>query len=938
MKKLFCFFAAAVFCCGNGRAQNPLIHDQYTADPSARVFGDSIYVYPSHDIHWGPGKGRPNWFNMEDYHVFSSPDGVAWTDHGMVISQKTAPWVDTSSYSMWAPDCVFRNGKYYLYFPSRPKDTSAGKHFAIGVAVGDHPGGPFIPQAEPIKGVAGIDPNVFIDKDGQAYLYWAEGNLYAAKLREDMLGLASEPVVLSQLPSKGLKEGPWVFERKGIYYLTYPHVAARTERLEYAVGDNPMGPFQFKGVIMDESPTGCWTNHHSVFSFKGQWYLFYHHNDLSPDFDKNRSIRADSLFFEADGSIRKVEPTFRGIGLTQAGRPIQLDRYTRIEDARSVFLDSMERMKGWKVVFDAAGGWVQYNSVNFGRTAWRSVVARVMSSSGGVVEVRVDGRTGPVVGEVAIPAGGEWHVLSVPVKGKLSGIHPLFVVARSAGLQADWIRFDSTADSHVARNPIIDADVPDMSIIRVGGVYYMSSTTMHMSPGVPIMKSTDLVNWKMVSYAYDVLDDADELNLGSGKSMYGRGSWASSLRYHNGVYYVSTFSGTTGKTYIYTTGDIEHGPWKAVSFKPSLHDHSLFFDDDGKAYMVFGGGRIMLAELKDDLSGIREGTTPQPIIDNATVVAGPNIGLPAEGSQLFRINEKYYLFNITWPKGGMRTVIIHRADKLTGPWEGRVALQDKGVAQGGLVNTPDGEWYAYLFRDYGSVGRVPYLVPVSWRDGWPVLGVDGKVPDSLDLPGSQGLDPGIVASDEFTRRADEPALPLVWQWNHNPDNRYWSVAARQGWLRLTTGRVDTSVLFARNTLTQRTFGPVCWGATAIDVSHMKDGDRAGLLLLQRRYGWVGVKMEGGVRSIVMINEGVEAASVPLGKGMVFLRADCDFTDKTDKAKFYYSLDGKKWVEIGTVLQMAYTLPHFMGYRFGLFNYATKEGGGYVDFDWFREGF
>ncbi|WP_431209934.1 family 43 glycosylhydrolase [Puia sp. P3] len=306
MKKLSALVAAAVFCCGYVRAQNPLIHDQYTADPSARVFGDSIYVYPSHDIHWAPGVGRPNWFNMEDYHVFSSPDGVAWTDHGMVISQKTVPWVDSSSYSMWAPDCVFRNGKYYLYFPSRPKDTSAGKHFGIGVAIGDHPGGPFVPQAEPIRGVAGIDPNVFIDKNGQAYLYWAEGNLYAARLREDMLGLASEPVVLSQLPAKGLKEGPWVFERKGVYYLTYPHVAAKTERLEYAVGDNPLGPFQFKGVIMDESPTGCWTNHHSVVSFKGQWYLFYHHNDLSPDFDKNRSIRADSLFLRRMGVSERL--------------------------------------------------------------------------------------------------------------------------------------------------------------------------------------------------------------------------------------------------------------------------------------------------------------------------------------------------------------------------------------------------------------------------------------------------------------------------------------------------------------------------------------------------------------------------------------------------------------------------------------------------------
>ncbi|WP_374165029.1 glycoside hydrolase 43 family protein [Arcticibacter sp. MXS-1] len=235
-----------------------------------------------------------------------------------------------------------------------------------------------------------------------------------------------------------------------------------------------------------------------------------------------------------------------------------------------------------------------------------------------------------------------------------------------------------------ASNPVIFADVPDMAIIRVGNVYYMSSTTMHMSPGVPIMRSEDLINWKMVSYAYDKLDDTDELNLANGKSTYGRGSWASSLRYHKGTYYVSTFSGTTNKTYIYTTKNIEKGPWKAHSFAPALHDHSLFFDDDGRTYMIYGAGRIMLTELNEDLSGIKADTQPRSIIENASTPAGAEIGLPSEGSQLFKVNGKYYLFNITWPRGGMRTVVIHRADRITGPYEGRVGLQDKGVAQGGL--------------------------------------------------------------------------------------------------------------------------------------------------------------------------------------------------------------------------------------------------------------
>ncbi|HET6557181.1 MAG TPA: glycoside hydrolase 43 family protein, partial [Prolixibacteraceae bacterium] len=290
-----------------------------------------------------------------------------------------------------------------------------------------------------------------------------------------------------------------------------------------------------------------------------------------------------------------------------------------------------------------------------------------------------------------------------------------------------------------ATNPIIFADVPDMSMIRVGDTYYMSSTTMHMNPGVPIMKSKDLVNWQTINYAYQLLDSTDVLTLSNGQSTYGRGSWASCLRYHNGMFYVSTFAQTTGKTYIYTTKDIEKGPWKEHSFRPSYHDHTLFFEEDarlpdgqGAVYMIWGAGKLMIAELKDDLSGVKEGTE-KVLIENASAPAGTNIMLNAEGSQLFKVNGKYYLFNIVWPRGGMRTVLVHRADKITGPYEGKVVLQDLGVAQGGLVDTPDGKWYAYLFRDFGSVGRIPYIVPMTWEDGWPVLGVDGQVTETVDL-------------------------------------------------------------------------------------------------------------------------------------------------------------------------------------------------------------
>ncbi|KAF2515678.1 glycoside hydrolase family 43 protein [Flavobacterium foetidum] len=499
--------------------------------------------------------------------------------------------------------------------------------------------------------------------------------------------------------------------------------------------------------------------------------------------------------------------------------------------------------------------------------------------------------------------------------------------------------FTSQAQKVQAQNPIIFADVPDLSLIRVNDVYYMSSTTMHMNPGVPIMKSKDLVNWHLVNYAYDILEDKDDrLNLDHGKNDYGRGSWASSLRYHHGVYYVSTFSGATGKTYIFSTKDIEKGPWKRIVLNNSYHDHSLFFDDDGKVYLVWGGGKLQIVELKENLSEVKE-ETKRVLIENANAPAKSDIMLPAEGSQLFKINGKYYLFNICWPKNGMRTVIIHRANTISGPWEGKIGLQNLGVAQGGLVDTPDGRWFSYLFRDAGGVGRIPYLVPVKWENGWPILGENDKVPQSLNLPANRSLIPGIVNSDEFNRKNGENDLPLVWQWNHNPDNTSWSVKERKGYLRLKTSRIDSSFTQAKNTLTQRTFGPICSATTVLELSNMKDGDFAGLSLLQKDFGLVGVKVNSGTKSIVMIEtekgNPKEADSVLLHQDKIYFKAECDFRNQADQGRFYYSLDGKKWISIGNPIKMPYTIPHFMGYRFGLFNYATKITGGFADFDYFR---
>jgi len=424
--------------------QNPIIRNQFTADPSARVFNGKVYVFPSHDIVAPEGKNlRPNWFCMEDYHVFSSENLTDWTDHGVIVSQYDAPWINSTSYSMWAPDCIERNGRYYFYFPASSKDPNR-RGSRIGVAIAEKPEGPYIPQDKPIENLMGIDPNLFIDHDGQAYLYWSMGNLYGAKLKDNMLELDSEVIIIKDMPDKGLKEGPYLFERNGIYYMTYPHVENNTERLEYAMGDNPMGPFTFSGLIMDESPTGCWTNHHSIIEYKNQWYLFYHHNDYSPDFDKNRSIRIDSLLFNEDGTIRKVTPTLRGVGVTNAREKIQIDRYSHISPAGAsiAFLDTLDTFKGWKTILGNQGAWIQYNTVDFGKKRLKKVQVNVSSDLGSTLEIRLDTKDGPVVSEIEIPAGKGWKTIDAKTNKLQKGIHNLVVVLKDKNpVEIDWVRF-----------------------------------------------------------------------------------------------------------------------------------------------------------------------------------------------------------------------------------------------------------------------------------------------------------------------------------------------------------------------------------------------------------------------------------------------------------------------------------------------------------------
>lgn len=513
-------------------------------------------------------------------------------------------------------------------------------------------------------------------------------------------------------------------------------------------------------------------------------------------------------------------------------------------------------------------------------------------------------------------------------------------------------------------NPVIFADVPDIDIIRVDDAFYMVSTTMHLSPGCPVMRSYDLVNWEIVNYVFDTLEDMDNLALRNGENNYGKGQWATTLRYNDGVYYAGFTSFSTGRTYIYHTDDIVNGKWDRFVYDECYHDMSLLFDDDGRVYLVYGGGQIWCVELEKDLSAVKPGTK-RKLIEDAGLVKG----CLAEGSHVYKMNGYYYIFIITWPPHDRRTQLCYRSETLDGEWEMKVIIDDNigfrndGVAQGGIVDDKDGNWYCFVFQDHGAVGRAPVLSTMTWEDGWPVVGVDGKVPRTAKIPVAGHEKKGIVTSDEFINSqivrpyhnfADTPEeagendyngsnLALEWQWNHNPDNRFWSLTEREGYLRLRTVNVCDTVVDARNTISQRTFGPECGGYIKLDVSEMKDGDTAGLAAFAEKYGYVAVKIEDGKKYIVTVRyndkddveQEFETERVEITENEVYLRVDCDYKNATDKAYFYYSLDGENWTKIGNTLKMNYYGLHFMGYRYAIFNFPTKQSGGYVDVDYFR---
>ncbi len=530
----------------------------------------------------------------------------------------------------------------------------------------------------------------------------------------------------------------------------------------------------------------------------------------------------------------------------------------------------------------------------------------------------------------------------------------LCIVAMATKVMADDYE---TLRTGKIQNPMLWADVPDPDIIRVGDTFYLVSTTMHLMPGAPIMRSKDLKNWETVSYIFDRLTDSPKYDMQEG-TVYGRGQWATSLKYHNGKFYAllaPNEPGDMGKTYIFSAEKAE-GPWTLVSRMRHFHDCSLFFDDDERVYVVYGTGEMM--ELKKDLSDVIEGTH-QKIFQREEDERGL-----LEGSRMIKHNGKYYLLMIShvYAPGRHRREVCYRADDIHGPYEKQVILESEFggfsyEAQGTIVDTQDGDWYGVIFQDRGGVGRVLTLMPCRWINGWPMLGDEnGKVPDTMRPLVSGQPTKSIVNSDDFS----DAKLGLHWQWNHNPIDEAWSLTERPGWLRLKTNRVVPNLFEAPNTITQRMEGPTCSGAIVMDLSKMKDGDCAGLSAFNGDSGVLTIKKEGKRWILSMTEQSVsltdrekrvtdvkitEKETIELKQKKIWLRVDGDFRPFKDNdgvkiggdmATFYYSLDGEQWVKIGSDFKMRFDYRRFfMGTKFGIFCYATKKNGGYVDVDEFK---
>ena len=490
------------------------------------------------------------------------------------------------------------------------------------------------------------------------------------------------------------------------------------------------------------------------------------------------------------------------------------------------------------------------------------------------------------------------------------------------------------------QNPVVRADFPDPDVIRVGDTYYMVSTTMHHFPGATILKSQDMVNWEYCAQPLKQLLNNDNYNLKNGKNAYASGMWASSMKYHNGKFYL-LINGNNDKAWLLTATNPE-GVWEVKRLSRNYYDPGMLFDN-GKVYIACGINRIMMCELDENFNFKRE----------KEVVYREGTGL--EGCHLYKKDDYYYIYATYggWPSGQ----VAFRSTNIFGPYDEKVVVEKtynnipNTIHQGSLIEDTKGKWWTIMQQDLGALGRMPNLQPVTWSsDGWPKVGRATGQPyesfvDKITKPACMGDNSvkRLPTTDAFRTYP----LGMQWEWNHNPVDTAWTLFERPSWLRLKTSAVTASLPQARNMLTQRIFAikdKYTNGTVRLDVSNLKEGDRAGICILQDPYGMICAEKKDGKIQLLWMKDKVRDAGesfTPDSKtqaielptdSIIYLRAAIKYEE--NKAKFFYSLDNKTWKQLGGETSQSFNLSVFVGSRFGIFCYATKEKGGWADFDWF----
>ncbi|MCQ2483143.1 MAG: glycoside hydrolase 43 family protein [Clostridia bacterium] len=493
-------------------------------------------------------------------------------------------------------------------------------------------------------------------------------------------------------------------------------------------------------------------------------------------------------------------------------------------------------------------------------------------------------------------------------------------------------------DKNKRINPIIKCDYPDPDVIRVGDTYYMISTTMYFMPGGVILRSYNLRDWEICSYVFDCITGSDAECLRNGKSAYGQGMWAATLRFHEGKFYVAFVSHKQENTHLYTAENIE-GPWKHTTVSGYYHDLSLLFDDDGRIFIVSGNTDIRLVELDENLTGPKPGGIDKVIVrDNRDEVI-----LGYEGAHFYKINGKYVLTLIHWPKyNGRRTEAVFVSDRIDGTYEGRDVMWDdegfrnSGSAQGGLVDTPEGRWFSIVFRDSGAVGRIPVLIPVCFEEGYPIFGKEGKIPGDFYIEDNR---PGYKYEPLYKSGFGG----LQWQWNHVPDMKL--VKLSEDCLEVTTDETVVNLTYARNILTQRTMFPACEAEVTVDGRHLQNGDFAGLCMLQSGYGFVGIHKRNDSLFLTVMKRDIKEVSYEIGKrdnepgeiiyevplegdcANVMLRANFGEDDDSDTVDFFVRSRKGERIHVAEPHRLMFRLDHFTGARFGLCIFSTERAGG-----------